>query len=492
MYAVPRRSGNSLPRSGPATMATTATAGPASTNDALQRLTLMVVDQRDQLDRAVDPLSTVPESGLRSGVTVAVTRCSASFVDAGPAVAVVAIVAGPDLGKEFPLRRGTAYIGRGHGCEVQVSDSSVSRRHAKLLVAGLPAAPEVVDLGSANGISISGADVARTVLTAGDRLRLGDTELEVRLLGDAAGTFADASASAVFVRSPRIAPTFEGSEFELPELPERPKPSRAPWLAMMVPALMGMGLFAFTRSPYSLMFVLMSPMMMLGNHLEQSRGGKKEFARQMRDFREDLGIVEAKIRESLQVEADLRRGEHPSSTDCAEACRTFSPLLWTRRGDMAGFLQLRLGQGTLPSRSSMKMPAVGRSKAEAWVELAMSIEGLSVVPDVPVVVDPLTTGAIGVSGLRSAALPVARSLVLQAVSLHSPAELIVAAFASSTSAPDWDWLKGAPPPQRPFATAHLPSSARACAELLSALGGLAAPSGEHEQGQAPARARVLV
>ncbi|HZW45249.1 MAG TPA: FtsK/SpoIIIE domain-containing protein [Dermatophilaceae bacterium] len=455
-------------------------------------LTLTVVDQRDQLDRAVDPRSTVPESGLRSGVTVAVTRCSASFVDAGPAVAVVAIVAGPDSGKEFPLRRGTAYIGRGHGCEVQVSDSSVSRRHAKLLVAD---GAEVVDLGSANGVSIGGADVARTALTAGDRLRLGDTELEVRLLGAAAGASAADSASAAFVRSPRIAPTFEGSEFELPELPERPKPSRPPWLAMMVPALMGMGLFAFTRSPYSLMFVLMSPMMMLGNHVEQRRGGTKEFARQIRDFREDLGVLATRIRESLQVEADLRRGEHPSSTDCAEACRAFSPLLWTRRGDMAGFLQLRLGQGTLPSRSSMKMPAVGRSKAEAWVELATSIEGLSVVSDVPVVVDPLTTGAIGVSGLRSVALPVARSLVLQAVSLHSPAELIVAAFASASSAPDWDWLKWVPhttSPHSPISATHLTSTAPACSELLSELEDLVAPAGEPNIDQARPRPRVLV
>ena len=455
-------------------------------------VTLAVVDERAQLDRVVDPGSTVPESGLRSGVTVAVTRCSESFVDAGPAVAVFAIVAGPDVGKEFPLRRGTAYIGRGHGCEVQVCDSSVSRRHAKLLVAS---GAEVVDLGSANGISIGGTQVARTVLTAGDRLRLGDTELEVRLLGVAAGASTDDSLSAVFVRSPRIAPTFEGRELELPELPERPKPSRAPWLAMMVPALMGMGLFAFTRSPYSLMFVLMSPMMMLGNHVEQSRGGKKEFARRMRDFREDLGVLATRIRESLQVEADLRRGEHPSSTDCAEACRTSSPLLWTRRGDTEGFLQLRLGQGTLPSRSSMKMPAVGRSKAEAWVELAAAIDGLSVVSDVPIVVDPLTTGAIGVSGLRSAALPVARSLVLQAVSLHSPAELIVATFASSTSAPDWDWLKWVPhttSPHSPISAAHLTSSALACSKLLSELEDLVAPSGEHNRGQAPARPRVLV
>ncbi|MHB1472510.1 MAG: FtsK/SpoIIIE domain-containing protein [Dermatophilaceae bacterium] len=446
----------------------------------------------DQFDHAVDPRSTVPESGLRSGVTVAVTRCSKSFADAGRAVAVVAIVAGPDSGRELPLWRGTAYIGRGHGCEIQLSDSSVSRRHAKLLVADLA---EVVDLGSANGISIGGAEVPRAVLAAGDRIRLGDTEIEVRLLGNAAGAVADDSASVAFARSPRIAPLFEGGEFELPDLPERPKPSRMPWLAMMFPALMGMGLFAFTRSPYSLMFVLMSPMMMLGNYFEQSRGGKKEFEALMRDFREDLGILAAKIRESLQVEADLRRRENPSSADCAEACRRLSPLLWTRRGDTSGFLQLRLGRGTLPSRSSMKMPAVGRSKAEAWVELATSIEGLSMVADVPIVVDPLTTGAIGVSGLRSAALPVARSLVLQAVSLHSPAELIVAAFASPTSAPDWDWLKWVPHTTSPhslIAATHLTSTATACAELLSELEDLVASAGEPKQDQDPTRPRVLV
>ena len=455
-------------------------------------LTLTVVDRHDQLDRAVDPRSTIPESGLRSGVTVAISRCDASFVDAGRAVAVVAVMAGPDSGKQFPLRRGTAYVGRGHGCEIHVSDSSVSRRHAKLLVSD---SAEVVDLGSTNGISIGGTDVARAVLAAGDRLRLGDTELEVRLLGATAGASADDSASAAFVRSPRIAPTFEGSEFKLPELPERPKPSRAPWLAMMVPALLGLGLFAFTRSPYSLMFVLMSPRMMLGNHVEQRRGGTKELARQMRDFREDLGVLATRVRESLQVEADLRRAEHPSSTDCAEACRTFSPLLWTRRGDMAGFLQLRLGRGTLPSRSSMKMPEVGRSRAEAWVELATSIEGLSVVSDVPVVVDPLTTGAIGVSGPRGMALPVARSLVLQAVSLHSPAELIVAAFASATSAPDWDWLKWVPhttSPHSPISATHLTSTAPACSELLSELEDLVALACEPDEARARTRPRVLV
>ncbi|HEX7536925.1 MAG TPA: FHA domain-containing protein, partial [Dermatophilaceae bacterium] len=468
--------------------------------------TLSVVDQGY---RVVDPRLTIPESGLRSGVTVTVTRCSEHVVDVGRPVAVALIVAGPDSGKEFPLWRGTAYLGRGHGAEIRLSDSSVSRRHAKLVIADLPGgtavpgtAPvtlvEVVDLGSANGIRVGGAEVPRAVLTAGGRVRLGDTEVEVHLTGTAshaAGALMADSASVAFTRSPRIAPLFEGRQFDLPDLPERPKPSRMPWLAMMFPALMGMGLFAVTQSAYSLMFILMSPMMMLGNHVEQRRGGTKDFENLMRDFREDVEVVAAQIRESLEVEAHQRRAENPSSSECVQTARRLSPLLWTRRGDSPGFLQLRLGVGTLPSRSWMTMPPVGRSTAQAWSELARSVEGLSVLPDVPVVVDPLRTGSIGVSGARGVALPAARSLILQAVSLHSPAELIVTAFASTATAGDWDWLKWVPhtaSAHSPISTGHLASTAPSCSALLSQLEDLIASASQSEGQTGPAHPCVLV
>ena len=449
-------------------------------------LTLAVLDP---FRRELDAGSTVPESGLRSGATVSLARRSESFVDVGRPVAVATIVAGPDMGKEVALPRGTAYIGRAHGCAIQVTDSSVSRRHAKLLIAGLleiTSVPsvEVVDLGSANGISVGGTEVPRAVLKPGDRVRVGDTEVEVRLLENAPGAAGGDCASVAFSRSPRIAPLFEGLEHDLPSLPERPKPSRMPWLAMMFPALLGVGMFAFTHSPYSLIFVVMSPMMMLGNHIEQRRGGKKDFEQLMREFRQDLEVVATRIRESLRVEADQRRGENPSGAECAEAARRLSPLLWTRRNDTPGFLQLRLGQGTLPSRSSMKMPRLGRSTAQAWTELSTAMEGLSVVPDVPVVIDPLSTGAIGVSGDRCVLLSAARSYVLQAVSLHSPAELIVTAFASNTSARDWDWLKWVPHTasvHSPISAGHLASAAPACSALLSELEDLVASGGEPGQ-----------
>jgi len=73
-------------------------------------LTLTLVDQ---FDRAVDPRSTIQESGLRSGATVAITRRREPFVDVGRAVAVAAVVAGPDCGKEFPLWRGARHTSAG-------------------------------------------------------------------------------------------------------------------------------------------------------------------------------------------------------------------------------------------------------------------------------------------------------------------------------------------------------------------------------------------
>jgi S-DNA-T family DNA segregation ATPase FtsK/SpoIIIE len=475
----------------------------------LDELTLSVVDQSN---RVIDSRLTVPQSGLRSGVTVALTRCDKAVVDVGPPVAVAVAVAGPDSGKEFHLCTGTAYIGRGHGAQIRLSDSSVSRRHAKLVVAGHVASGEVievvdvvevVDLGSANGISVRGAEVPRAFLNAGDRVTLGDTEIEVRLSGSGGVLNVSTSGSAdsagvSFTRSPRIAPLFEGRRFDLPDLPERPKVTRMPWLAMMFPTLMGMGLFAFTQSPYSLMFVLMSPMMMLGNYVEQRRGAKKDFASLMADFREDLEIVTTQIRESLSVEADQRRLENPSSAECAESIRGLSPVLWTRRGDMPGFLQLRLGRGALPSRSSLAMPVVGRSSAHAWSELVTSLEGLSVVSDVPVVVDPLSTGAIGISGPRRLVLAAARSLLLQAVTLHSPAELIVCAFAPATTAGDWDWLKWVPhtaPACSLIAADRLASTAPACSALLSQLEALVGTGDEPDTAGErfhPSRPCVLV
>ena len=437
-----------------------------------QAMTLALVDQ-DM--RGLDPRATVAESGLTSGDRVTVTRAGEGFVDRGRPAAVARIRSGPDAGREFQLARGTAYIGRGRGCEIHLSDESVSRRHAKLVIQEVI---EVVDLGSANGITAGGQQVSRTQLRPGDVIQLGDTELEVFLHGadgatrPGSGVLSGESGTVSFSRSPRVAPRYAGEEFQVPELPDRGRSNPMPIVAMVVPLLMGVVIFAMTQSPYSIVFMLMMPLMMAGTYYEARRQQRKDYAEAMTDFRDDLSLLSDRIQSRLLLEGETRRAEHPSSAECLTAIRDRSALLWTRRRDADGYAELRLGTGTMPSRSTIKMPSVGRSKAEAWLAVSEELGGLEVVPDVPVVAAPLETGAIGVCGPRTNVLGAARSLVMQAVALHSPAELVVTAFASGGTSREWDFLKWLPhtsSPHSPIAAAHLAASQPGCSALADAL-----------------------
>ena len=138
------------------------------------------------------------------------------------------------------------------------------------------------------------------------------------------------------------------------------------------------------------------------------------------------------------------------------------------------------------------MPAVGRSKAEAWLRCRSSSRGSRSSPDVPVVAAPLDAGAIGVCGPRGHALEAARSLVVQAVALHSPAEVAVCAFASSSTSRDWDFLKWLPhtsSPHSPVDAGHLAQTAPGCSALADALEDLVAgKAGGRVPGQADAPA----
>ncbi|HSL58424.1 MAG TPA: adenylate/guanylate cyclase domain-containing protein [Acidimicrobiales bacterium] len=73
---------------------------------------------------------------------------------------------------------GTLEVGR--DCDgVVVADARVSRRHARLSVT--PAGLELVDLGTTNGTLVNGEAITGPVLvTAADRITLGDTRISVR------------------------------------------------------------------------------------------------------------------------------------------------------------------------------------------------------------------------------------------------------------------------------------------------------------------------
>ena len=90
-------------------------------------------------------------------------------------MATIQVIQGPDKDRTFDLADGENVIGR-LGDDIQVADSTVSRRHSKLV--NRQGRWFIEDLGSANGTYLNGVKVLQSiVLTRGDQIRLGATLL---------------------------------------------------------------------------------------------------------------------------------------------------------------------------------------------------------------------------------------------------------------------------------------------------------------------------
>jgi adenylate cyclase len=86
-----------------------------------------------------------------------------------------------DLAKLMALTQGMVVGRAAEQCELVVAHATVSRRHARLSLAG--EALQVEDLGSTNGTSVNGAALRSGTafpLQTGAKLRLGDVELAIR------------------------------------------------------------------------------------------------------------------------------------------------------------------------------------------------------------------------------------------------------------------------------------------------------------------------
>ena len=90
----------------------------------------------------------------------------------------IKFLSGPCAGKEFILQNGLVVLGRAESCEVQIKSSSVSKKHAQIIVkdSGL----SIEDLNSSNGIFYKGKKIKSQKLKQGDRIAIHDIIFEVK------------------------------------------------------------------------------------------------------------------------------------------------------------------------------------------------------------------------------------------------------------------------------------------------------------------------
>lgn len=419
--------------------------------------------------RAVASDADLASSGIRSGDHVElVPSANASRVDASEAAATVTVVEGADKGATFPLRTGSHVIGRDADVSVQLSDPLASKRHARIIVGD---SLEVVDMGSTNGVMVGDGFVTRSTLIPGDRIVIGDTALEISRTAFVQRSV-PTTATVPFTRSPRVVPPLPDDEFELPEPPTKPQQRPFPRLALVAPILLGSTMFMITGNPTSLIFVAMSPLMMIGGFVDNRYNQGKQLKVKGEEFAGAVELAETELTRAQVIEREARMARFPSLDEVQEAIRACQSPMWARRPEHPEFLEVRLGLGTVPSSMKLKMPSLRDAVEGMWERITALKDRFTTISDVPVTVSLRVSGGLGVAGPGDSAGAVARAALVQMVGTHSPMECVVAGFVPPAAAEEWSWLEWLPhtsSPVSPLAGDHIVSTRAGSQRLLTAL-----------------------
>ncbi|MEO7121640.1 MAG: FHA domain-containing protein, partial [Lacisediminihabitans sp.] len=451
------------------------------------RVSLHVIEPGTGTQRVLDVDAPIAEAPVASGATIALGRLGAPGVGVPQRetpVAQLTVLEGADVGRKFPLAVGTSFLGRdAANADLVLNDPLVSKRHARVEVSA--SSVRVVDLNSANGLEVDGGIVTRVELENGATVRVGDSLLRADILLKPSPTNPGhlhevkvAQGPIAFNRSPRVESRYPGREYPAPAMPAQRDQQPFPWVAVVIPLILGVVLFiAMHRQPASVLYVLAAPVLMAGSYFGNRATLKRKEKLDVARFEARATTLETALEAERDRERTVRIQENPSTHEVYEAGMRLGPLLWTRRPEHWQFLSLNLGRGRMLSRNTVTISNEDSALPVYLDRVLAAQDKYRFIDDVPVVENLYFSGAIGIAGSHGETADIARSIVVQAVGLHSPSELVIAALVSNAWTSEFEWLKWLPhtgSQHSPLEVAHLANSEATGNALLSALEDLVA------------------
>ena len=439
-------------------------------------LTLAVAPPTGERLVPLQPDVPIGEAPIGSGFAASLVNYGPGYTSAErrEVAGVLLATSGALAGQEFPIASGHVFLGRDPGNDVVLADPMVSKRHARLEIG---AHIEVVDLNSANGVLVDGIAVQRVRVEEGEPFVIGGTTLVLRLARSFDGSAAEEpiierGGGLLFNRSPRVEVRYPGTRFKPPRLPTEKIGRLFPWPILIAPILMGAALYALNENPRSLLMIVMTPLMALGNIINQSQQSKKGVNHEITLFERQYEQLEEDFFRGKPEEERARNAEAPPVAEVFDHAMRLGPMLWTRRPEHWNFLGLRLGSCRLPARNMIDDAETPEGLPEFIERIDRLQERYAFVDDVPVFDTLADAGSIGIAGPPGPVADTMRGIAVQVFGLHAPNDVVAVAFADSAWTPELDWLKWMPhtsSEKSPFRDPALADSAPTGAALLSAL-----------------------
>ncbi len=238
-------------------------------------------------------------------------------------------------------------------------------------------------------------------------------------------------------RPPRLLPSDRPRRIEVPAEPKRGERARLQLVAALVPLALGIVMAKLLHQWVYALFMLLSPVMVVSQWMSDRRHGRVSHKKAMKTYRERWAELEGRIAaERAAEEAELR----DAAPDPAQILLTATGprrRLWERRADDPDVLHLRVGLADQPSRVQL----VPERKAGSDGDIPQAPADR----DVPVSLPMPQLGVVGLAGPRDASRGLARWLVAQAATLHSPRDLSIVVLSTDPQAgAHWNWVRWLP------------------------------------------------
>ena len=311
-----------------------------------------------RLQRWLEGDETVSSLGLQTGDRLVVSQegplpTRESTTSAEDVPFRLALVGGPMSGLRVGLATGEHLLGRTPGCTVQIDDPSLSGEHIRIRVSS--DGVRIADAGSSNGTFLEGeAVVEERAVEPGQLVRAGRSLVTFERREPREPMPLSQDGSILFNRPPHVRPRVTPKTIEAPDPPDEGHRLRPPMAAAIVPLFGGIALWLFTRSPISLVFAALAPVMALWTFLEDRRRGRKSFGKQTGEFHRKLGELAETLKTGRAEEIQARRQVAPDAAELLERARRYPPGLWERRPEDDDFLFAASwdGRSPLPDRGN--------------------------------------------------------------------------------------------------------------------------------------------